>query len=166
MCRAGCTCIFLSYTHLAHLVCYFPYYIGKLTAHYCIALHLQSASLQPIPCLCRAVPCAVPVCLYGQIRFHQSVPCPYSEVLLCPQKRKNLPMSGCGFLPWLHFCYTAKQCCHDFTAPAAGIFNSLSAQNSRKKSAACCNDRLHDAATRPLYWLVFCCSDDFYFAGS
>lgn len=36
MCRAGCTCIFLSYTHLAHLVRYFPYYIGKLTAHYCI----------------------------------------------------------------------------------------------------------------------------------
>lgn len=44
-------------------------YIGKLTAHYCIVLHLQSASLQPIPCLCRAVPCAVPVCLYGQIHF-------------------------------------------------------------------------------------------------
>lgn len=74
MCRAGCTCIFLSYTHLAHLVCYFPYYIGKLTAHYCIALHLQSASLQPIPCLCRAFPCAVPACLCRQIRFRQSVP--------------------------------------------------------------------------------------------
>ena len=56
----------------------------------------------------------------------------------------------------IHFCCTAKQCCHDFTAPAAGIFNSLSAQNSRKKSATCCNDRLHDAATRPLYRLVFC----------
>lgn len=66
----------------------------------------------------------------------------------------------------IHFCRTAKQCCHDFTAPTAGIFNFLSAQNSRKKSAACCNDRLHDAATRPLYWLVFCCFDDFYIAGS
>ena len=48
----------VSYKHL--------YYIGKLTAHYCISLHLQSASLHPIPCLCRAVPCAVPICPYIQ----------------------------------------------------------------------------------------------------
>ena len=88
MCRAGCTCIFLSYTHLAHLVCYFPYYIGKLTAHYCIALHLHPHhySLSRVCAAPFRVPC--PHAFAGKSAPANLCQFLYPELLPCPQKEK------------------------------------------------------------------------------